>query len=232
MPRGQHGKGYNTAQATPQHNSTISKEVPLSDEVRNKVPEIRAIGVRWYVCTTIPQGEIRAVERLRLIEVEGEKALAYVPCEFFWRRPQRANLRMPRREYQRPRMRHYIFVGIPGGMTDEWLSMLRQRDLEGRNVHGLVSILGTPDGKPLRLNERGLDWVEDLAKEETAGRTDVTGSELQPDEVLRVTGGPFAMFTGRMVAMDAQTGHCIVELSLMGRKTDVRMALEDVERAA
>jgi transcriptional antiterminator NusG len=187
------------------------------------------------VCTTIPQGEIRAAERIREMLCPGdcgEKALAYVPCEFFWRRPQRANLRMPRREYQRPRMRHYIFVGIPGGMTDAWLSALRERDVEGRNVHGLVSILGTPDGKPLRLNDKGLDWVEDLAREETAGRTDVTGSELQPDETLRVTAGPFAMFTGRMVALDAESGHCIVELSLMGRKTDVRMALEDVERAA
>lgn len=231
MPRGQHGKGYNTAKATPQHNVTIPKEVPLSPEKRNKVPDVQAKGVRWYVCTTAPQQELRAAESLRRIKLD-PPLLAYVPCEFEWKRMKRANLKMPLREFQRPKMRHYIFVGVPGGMTDEVFATMRERDVDQRNIHGLVGILGAGGGRLLHLSDKGIDWVAELAEAERGGLSNVTGAGLQLNDAVRLTGGPFSMFTGRLVVIDSDKSEAIVELSLMGRGTDIRIGLEDVEKAA
>ncbi len=233
MPAGTMGRGYRDAKATPPHNGKIGLETPIPDEKRNKVPDIGAEGVRWYVCTTAPQQELRAAESVRRISAAGvPPMLAYVPCEFFWRRPQRSNLRMPRREFQLPRMRHYLFVGIAGGMGERDLAALRERDPDGRNVHGLVGILGAGSGKPLYLSDEGKRWISGFAEEERAGTADVTGAGLRPDDSVRITSGPFAMFTGRLVAVDTDRGETIVELSLMGHKTDIRLSLEDVEKAA
>ncbi|GLS45125.1 transcription termination/antitermination protein NusG [Methylobacterium brachythecii] len=231
MPRGQHGKGYNTAKATPQHNATIPKEVPLSPKKRNKVPDVQTKGVRWYVCTTAPQQELRAAESLRRIKLD-PPLLAYVPCEFEWKRMKRANLKMPLREFQRPRMRHYLFVGVTGGMTDEVLAAMRERDVEGRNVHRLVGILGAGNGKPLRLNDCGREWIAGLAEAESSGLANVTGASLGINDAVRLTGGPFSMFTARLVAIDSDKSEAVVELSLMGRGTEIRIGLEDLEKVA
>lgn len=232
MPAGKHGRGYRDAQATPQHNSKIGKEEPIPVEKRNKVPNIEADGVRWYVCTTAPQQELRAAESLRHIKTITPPLLAYVPCEFEWKRTTRANLKLPRREFQRPRMRHYLFVGVAGGMSDEVLAAMRERDIDGRNVHGLVGILGASNGKPMTLNDEGRAWVAGLAQEESSGLSDVTGAGLQPDAAVRITRGPFSMFSGRVVAIDGEKSEALVEISLMGRANEIRIGLEDVERAA
>ncbi|WP_336488311.1 transcription termination/antitermination protein NusG [Methylobacterium nigriterrae] len=232
MPSSRLGR-YSDAKATPQHNFTILKDVPLPDEKRNKVPEIKTPGVSWYVCTTVPQAELRAAESLRRTEVDGDKLfLAYTPCEFFWRRPQRANLKLPRREFQRPTMRHYLFVGIKGGASDEALAALRERDSEGRNTHGLMGILGSARG-PLSMNESGLEWLADRAQEERAGRTSTQATApFERDEAVRIAAGPFAGFFSRVLAVDDTREQVVVEISLMGRRSEMRMSFEHVHKAA
>lgn len=100
------------------------------------------------------------------VEIGRAALLSYLTCEFHWHRPQRANLKMPLREFLRPRTRNYLFVGAEGGMTDDVIAAMRERDAEGRNTHGLVGILGAGSGKPLRLNDRGREWVAGLAHAE------------------------------------------------------------------
>lgn len=47
-------------------------------------------------------------------------------------------------------MRSYLFLGVLGGPCDETLGALRERDIDGRNMHGLSDILGAANRGPLR----------------------------------------------------------------------------------
>lgn len=234
MPASKNGRAYD-AKATPQHNAKIPlKKVPLTDDKRNKVPEIEAPGVRWYVCTTAPMAELRAAVSLRNTQVGGIKPFtAYAPCEFFWRRPQRGNLKMPPREFQRPSMRHYLFVGVEGGINDEVMAALRERDADGRNVHGLVSILGSHMKGALALSDKGKAWLGELANAERCGATNMTeAAPFERDEEVRIGTGPFVGFISRILAVDLEGEEVIVALSLMGAETEIRLGFEHVHKAA
>lgn len=234
MPASRNGRGFD-AKATPQHNVKVPLKVPLPEERRNKVPEtIKEPGVRWYVCTTAPMAELRAAESLRDAEVNGTKPFVpYTPCEFFWRRPQRGNLKMPPREFQRPSMRHYLFVGVRGGINDDVMAALRARDIDGKNVHSLVSILGSHMKGALALNDKGLDWLGGLAEVERSGATNMTqASPYERDEEVRIGIGPFVGFISRVLAVDLEREEMIVALTLMGIETEIRLPFEHVHKAA
>ena len=240
MPRGQHGKGYNTAQATPQHNSTIALDVPIEEGRRNVVPNFggRRSPVRWYIATTAPSRELSAAASIRQATLYGARKgetpfLAYVPCEFYWRRSVRSNLRVPRREQQFPILRHYLFLGVIGGLCDETLAVLRERDIDGRNVHGLVGILGSPTKGPLQIGPVGMRWLRERGREEISGETNRTPiGAIASGEPVRAMSGPFAGFLGTFVSA-AQGGTVgVISLSMMGSVCDIRLPIEDVERAA
>lgn len=232
MPRGQHGKGYNTARATPQHDVKIAAEVPLDADKRNKVPDaIEAPGLRWYVATTAPQQELRAAASVRAIEVVS--VLAYVPCEFFWRRPERGNLKLPKREFQRPAMRSYLFVGVDGGMDDHTLALLRERDAEGRNKHGLVSVLGSHARGALAMGGIGLTWLAQMADAERTGATNLTAAApFERGDNVRIKAGPLTGFPGRTMLVDLKAEEVVVEISLLGSTTEARFPFDHVHRAA
>lgn len=230
MPASRNGRGFD-AKATPQHNEKIAAEVPLSEEERNKVPDIAAAGKRWYVCMTAPQRELKAAQSLR--SIDGAPFLAYVPCEFFWRRPERGNLKLPRREFQRPAMRSYLFVGAPDGIGDQELALLRERDAEGRNRHGLVSILGSNMRGALAIGRVGLAWLEGMAEAERSGATaHAPAAPFEPGDSLKVTVGPMAGFSARALFTDMQAEEVVVEISLLGSTTEVRYPFDHVHRAA
>jgi transcriptional antiterminator NusG len=234
MPASKNGRGFD-AKATPQHNAKVHLKQPLDEEKRNKVPEaIKAPGLRWYVCTTAPMAELRAADSLRNVEVNGTKPFVpYAPCEFFWRRPLRGNLKMPPREFQRPSMRHYLFVGIRGGINDDVMAALRARDIDGKNVHGLVSILGSHMKGARALNDKGLDWLNELAEDERSGATNMTKAPpYERDEEVRIGIGPFVGFISRVLAVDVEGQEVIVALSLMGVETEIRLDFEDAHKAA
>jgi transcriptional antiterminator NusG len=233
MPASRNGRGYD-AKVTPEHHIKIPKDVPLSDEKRNKVPEIEAPGVRWYVCTTAPMAELRAAESLRKAEVGGEKPFTpYSPCEFFWRRPTRSGFKMPKREFQRPTMRHYLFVGVKGGITDEAMAVLRERDNDGRNVHGLVSILGSNMRGALAMNDKGKAWLGKLAEDEISGATcQANSAPYERGEEVRIGSGPFSGFASHVLAVDLEGEEVIVEISLMGSRSEMRLPFDGVHKAA
>lgn len=56
-------------------------------------------------------------------------------------------------------MRSYLFLGVLGGLCDETLAALRERDIDGRNMHGLSGILGSANRGPLAMNPAGLRWL-------------------------------------------------------------------------
>lgn len=240
MPRGQHGKGYNTAQATPQHNSKIAMDVPIEEGRRNVVPNFggRRSPLRWYIATTAPSRELYAAASIRSIVMSGHRQgetpfAAYVPCEFFWRRSIRSNLRVPRREQQFPILRHYLFLGVIGGLCDEILAVLRERDIDGRNVHGLIGILGSPTLGPLPISPVGMRWLRERGREEIDGETNRTPiGAISSGESVRATSGPFAGFLGTFVSAAEGGTVGVISLSMMGSVCDIRLPIEDVERAA
>lgn len=221
---------YLRVKATPQHNVVLATEIPIPAEKRNVVPPAGAIGYcQWYVCTTQPQAELRAAQSLRR-----EGLSAYAPCEAFWRRSTRQNLKMPRREVQRPLFRSYIFVGVPGELDDQTLAVLRERDLEGRNCHGLVAILGSLYGKPMPLDEEGRAFLSREARIERGeeARQGEPDDALKIGDALRIKSGPFATFGGKVAAIDKHEQRLIVEVSLLGKLSPIPLDFADVEKAA
>lgn len=230
MPSSRNGRAYD-AKATPQHDAKITADIPLKDEDRNKVPEIAEAGKHWYVCSTAPQRELKAAQSLRAIE--GAPFLVYVPCEFSWRRPERGNLKLPRREIQRPAMRSYLFVGAPGGIGDEELAMLRDRDAEGRNRHGLTGILGSNMRGALPMGPVGLAWLDSMADAERRGATmQAPTAPFERGDTLRITAGPLTGFPAKALLINIKAEEVVVEISLLGSTTEARYAFADVHRAA
>lgn len=240
MPRGQYGKGYNTAKATPEHKAKIALDVPIEEGRRNTVPNFggRRSLLRWYIATTAPSRELAAASSVRKAILggarEGETPFAaYAPCEFFWRRSVRSNLRVPRREQQFPILRHYLFIGVIGGLCDVTLAALRDRDSEGRNAHGLIGILGSPTEGPLPLNAAGMKWLRQLGEDEIGGGTNRTPiGAISSGETVRAKSGPFAGFIGSFVSVAKGGTVGVISLTVMGSSCDISLPIEDVERAA
>lgn len=231
MPSGRTGR-YGHAKVTPQHDSRIAREIPISEERRNVVPDLREAGRCWYVCTTMPQVELRAAASLRQLNARGHDFAVYVPCEFEWRRSVRSNLRVPRREFQRPVLRHYLFLGTRGPIAERALYALRETDIDGRNAHGLLGILGAAGVGPLAMAEAGLDWLRRAGDDERAGRTNRTPvSGFTAGDTVRIGGGPFVGFPARFLALGPEGETALVEISLMGARTEMRLPIEDITRS-
>ena len=230
MPSDRIGR-YGGAKATPQHNARIAKEVPIPDDRRNVVPDLEEDARRWYVCTTGPQTELRAAASIRRLAKRGFDLTPYVPCEFEWRRAVRSNLRVPRREMQRPVLRGYLFVGSLGAIVEREMAALRETDVDGRNAHGLVAILGTAHG-PRPMDDDGLAWLRGHGEDERAGRTNRTpvGAFTFGEEV-RIGSGPFSGFPARFMALGPEGETALVEISLMASRTELRLPVDDVLRA-
>ncbi|WP_264045571.1 hypothetical protein [Methylobacterium flocculans] len=237
MPASRNGRGFD-AKATPQHNVVVAQDEPIPQERRNKTPNLWAKGVRWYVCTTAPSRELSAAASVRRIGLGGARAgetpfLAYVPCEFTWRRAIRSNLRVPRREQQRPIMRSYLFLGVLGGLCDVTMAALRERDVDQRNVHGLSGILGSPTAGPLRMNGEGMRWMRQQGEDELAGRTNLNPlAGLQAGDDVRAGSGVFTGFAGRFVGTTEGGTVGVISLTVMGSSCNVSLPIEDVHRAA
>lgn len=227
MPSGRTGR-YGGAKATPEHFAKIAREVPIPASRRNVVPDLQEARRQWYVCTTGPQIELRAAASIRRLVDRGYDLAPYVPCEFEWRRAVRSNLRVPRREMQRPILRGYVFVGSLGEITEIEMAALRETDIDGRNAHGLVAILGTARG-PRPMAKDGLAWLRTYGEDERAGRTNLTPTSVfsSGDEV-RIGSGPFSGFPARFVALGPEGETAVVEISLMGGRTEMRLPVDDV----
>jgi len=232
-----HGQRFQV-RVTPQHNAIIAQDEPIPEERRNKTPNLWAKAVRWYVCTTAPSRELSAAASVRRIELCGARAgetpfLAYVPCEFIWRRAIRSNLRVPRREQQRPIMRSYLFLGVLGGLCDVTMAALRERDIDQRNVHGLSGILGSPTAGPLRMNAEGLRWMRQQGADELAGRTNLNPlAGLQAGDEVRAGSGVFSGFAGNFVGTAEGGTVGVISLTIMGSSCNVSLPIEDVYKAA
>lgn len=227
------------ARATATHFAILPTEIPIPADERNPVPEIRAPGMRWYVCMTAPQNERRAGESLRRerdrLAAWGLSPLTpYLPCSTHWRERQRAGRQMPRLEVQTPRMRGYLFVGVVGKLQPEHRDLMAERDVERRNRHGLTAILGTRTGDPIALAGDDVSFLARLAEEERlAADVRVVGErDFNVGDRVTVTDGPFLSFSGPVTGIDDETGRLLAEIDILGRAVPLELDFKSVERAA
>lgn len=227
------------ARATKQHFALLPTEVPIPAEKRNVVPNIQADGLRWYVCSTMPQSERRAAESLRraaeyLSSRNARPLVSYVPCDTMWMKRKRRAIDLPRLEVQKPMLRSYVFVGAIGGLQAIHLNLMSERNLEGHNRHGLLSVLGTRDGLPMSLPAGDVKFLNRLAERELeAGvhRT-VEASPYSEGDAVHIEDGPFASYRGEVKGVDEQQSRLLVEIEIFGRATPIELDFNFVRRAA
>jgi transcriptional antiterminator NusG len=227
------------ARATATHFAILPTEIPIPADERNPVPEIRAAGMRWYVCMTAPQNERRAAESLRR---EHDRLAAwgispitpYLPCSTQWRERMRGGQKLPRLEVQTPRIRGYLFVGVVGKLQDEHRSLMAERDIERRNRHGLSAILGTRTGDPIALTGDDVSFLVRLAQDEvSAADVRVVGQrDFEIGDQVSVTDGPFRAFSGPVTGIDDETGRLLAEVDILGRAVPLELDFKSVEKAA
>jgi transcription antitermination factor NusG len=239
MLKSQMGRGYR-ARATRTHFARLPTEVPIPHERRNPVPEIGANGMRWYVCTTVPQQERRAADSLRR---EAERLagwglpplVPYVPCETLWQARKRGPTNLPRREIQRPVARSYCFVGALGGLRAAHLNIMSERNVERQNRHGLIAVLGSRDGIPLCLPSEDLKFLTKSAKDEVdaIARNEIPDApDFDVGDTVNVTDGSFAAQGGHVVGIDMQQRRALIELEIFGRAVPIELNFENVAKAA
>lgn len=231
MKASQQGRRYD-AKATAEHFGRArlrpeTQDIPLDAADRNVIPNACCCDPRkWFIVATVPQGERACGKSLRSAGVS-----AYVPCETFWRRSERFG-RVINREFGRPILRGYTFIGHCG--ADEDWDKVRRRDAWNRNAHGIVGIL-TMDGKPWPLLGRWLGSMIALAAEEEFGWYDETKLASMPREKARphfmvgenalVQSGPFTGFEG-IVTRDSRNGDVEIETMVFGRATPIMLPVD------
>lgn len=227
------------ARATKQHFALLPTEVPIPAEKRNIVPDVGANGLRWYVCSTMPQNERRAAESLRrdaerLISRNARPLVSYVPCDTMWRKRKRGATDLPRLEVQKPMLRSYVFVGAIGGLQPTHLNLMSERNLEGQNRHGLLSVLGNREGMPMCLPEGDVAFLSRMALREieAAHVRTVTEIDYEEGDAVTVQDGPFASFAGLVRGVDEQQSRLLVEIEIFGRATPIELDYGFVRRAA
>lgn len=227
------------ARATKQHFALLPTEVPIPAEKRNVVPNVMADGLRWYVCSTVPQNERRAAESLRraseyLLSRNARPLVSYAPCDTMWMRRKRGATDLPRLEVQKPMLRSYVFVGAIGGLQAIHLNLMSERNVEGHNRHGLISVLGTREGLPMCLPASDVRFLNRLAERELeAGvhRT-VEASPYAAGDAVQIEDGPFASYRGEVKGVDEQQSRLLVEIEIFGRATPIELDFNFVRRAA
>ncbi|CAO4154297.1 hypothetical protein [Methylorubrum extorquens] len=124
-------------------------------------------------------------------------------------------------------------LGLVGEEWDVTLAALRERDIEGRNVHGLIGILRSANRGPLAMNPSGLRWLRQLGEDELAGRTNLTPLAGMPvGEEVRTGSGLFSGFVGEFVGTSDGGVVGVISLEVMGAPFDYRPPIEDIQRVA
>lgn len=227
------------ARATKQHFALLPTEVPIPADKRNVVPNVQADGLLWYVCSTISQNERRAAESLRraaeyLSSRNARPLVSYVPCDTIWQKRKRGATTLPRLEVQKPLLRSYVFIGAIGGLAPIHLNLMSERNVEGHNRHGLLSVLGTREGLPMALPEGDVRFLNRLAEREIEAGIHRTVEAVPYDvgDTVTIGDGPFNTYNGEVRGVDLQQQRLLVEVEIFGRATPIELDFGQVKIAA
>ena len=165
--------------------------------------------VDWFVVRTAPQAEARVQRGLRENGLE-----AYLPTETRWRRTRYRTARV-----FAPMFPSYLFVGLSTGRPEFYIV---------RALDGFLGFLGI-DGKPFPVRfgkveaEPDSFSIEAMREAETLGLFDFTRSKkitFEPDQPVRIVGGPFAGFMAEVLESPADDAKRIrILMQAIGRGT-------------
>ena len=171
----------------------------------------------YYALITNPRCELRAKAGLDALGIE-----TYLPVGRKWSKPRHATSVVMR---MRPAYPRYLFIAFPG--YDTWQGLPR--------IDGVSRVVGSTACGPYPIPDSQIDRVRAL---EAAGDLNFNrepktwlGGEYAIGELLRLTEGPFAGFTGTVVRSSTKRG-VDLELMLFGRTTVTTAKIDDVRRAA
>ena len=184
-----------------------------NNDQESLVPKEAENKLCWYVLHTYSGYENKVMDTLKKSVENSEKMQKLifeivVPEEEVTEIKKGKRVKSRRKVYPGYVMIHMIWT------TESWYLV--------RNTRGVTGFVG-PESKPVALSddevERMLNPVPEDVKADIAIGQDV-----------RVLSGSFENFTVKVIDVDAMTGTVRVEIPILGRKQEIELPIEDVEK--
>jgi len=177
------------------------------------------MAMRWYVIHTLTGKENKVADAIqRQAEARNISHLirrVLIPTE--------TEIRSSggrRREVRRKLFPGYVFVEMD--MTDEMRNLIQR-------ISGVTHFLGTGtqgSSGPVPLREEEVQRILRTIGEEAAKPKAI----WQEGQAVRITDGPFAEFSGKIVEVNPERETVKVQVALFGRETPVEVEFTQIER--
>ncbi len=173
---------------------------------------------RWYVLQAFSGFEARVaktlIEYIKLHQMEDSFGEVLVPTEEVIE-----NVAGKRRKTERKFFPGYVLVQMD--MNDETWHLVK-------SVPRVMGFIGGTVDKPAPITQKEADRILNRLKETSDKPKHKT--TFQPGELVRVTEGPFADFSGTVEEVDYEKSRVKVSVSIFGRATPVELAFNQVEK--
>lgn len=171
--------------------------------------------MRWYVIHTLTGKESRVADAI--VRQANARNIGHLVRRVLI--PTETEIRSSggrRREVRRKLFPGYVFVEMD--LTDE-LRHLIQR------ISGVTQFLGAGAG-PVPLRDEEVERILRTIGEEAAKPKAV----WEPGQAVRITEGPFAEFSGKIVEVNPERETVKVQVAIFGRETPVEVEFTQIER--
>lgn len=176
--------------------------------------------MRWYVLQAFSGFEARVAmtlrEYIKLHNMQDQFGEVLVPTEEVVE-----NVAGRRRKTERKFFPGYVLVQME--MNDDTWHLVK-------SVPRVMGFIGGTADKPAPISQKEADRILNRVQE-TADKPRHR-KEFHVGEIVRVTEGPFADFTGTVEEVDYDKGRLKVSVSIFGRATPVELEFNQVEKQA
>ncbi len=173
---------------------------------------------RWYVLQAFSGFESRVAitlrEYIKQHQMEDQFGEVLVPTEEVIE-----TVAGKRRKSERKFFPGYVLVQMD--MNDETWHLVK-------SVPRVLGFIGGTADKPAPITEKEAERILNRVQETSDKPKHKT--TFQPGEVVRVTEGPFADFSGTVEEVDYEKSRVAVSVSIFGRATPVELAFNQVEK--
>ncbi|MDP8080054.1 transcription termination/antitermination protein NusG [Phocoenobacter skyensis] len=173
---------------------------------------------RWYVLQAFSGFESRVAitlrEYIKQYQMEDQFGEVLVPTEEVIE-----NVAGKRRKTERKFFPGYVLVQMD--MNDETWHLVK-------SVPRVLGFIGGTADRPAPITQKEADRILNRLQETSDKPKHKT--TFQPGELVRVTEGPFADFSGTVEEVDYEKSRVKVSVSIFGRATPVELAFNQVEK--
>jgi transcriptional antiterminator NusG len=174
---------------------------------------------RWYVVQVYSQFENRVKlaleERIKLAGLEKEFGEILIPTE------EVVEMRDgQKRKSERKFFPGYVLVHME--MSEAAWQLVR-------HVPRVMGFIGGSSDQPTPISDKEVDKI--MARVQEGVDKPRPKTLFEPGEVVRVTDGPFADFTGVIEEVNYEKNRLIVSVMIFGRSTPVELAFNQIEKS-